>query len=73
MAVLKKKKTNPKNDNAKKATLRSATKSTQLVDSKQPKTPSKYVTMAAFITPEKLQLNETHEDNVTSPMIVDTS
>ena len=51
MKVLKKKKTNSKNDNAKKTTLRS-TKSSQSVDAKQPKAPSKDVAMAAFIMPE---------------------
>ena len=64
MTVSKKKKTTSKNEIT-KATLRSATKIPQLVDAQQPKTPTKDVTMAAIITAEKLQLNETHEDNVT--------
>ena len=51
MIVLKKKKNNSKYDTT-KATLRSATKSSQLVDAQQPNTPSKDVTMAAIITPE---------------------
>ena len=72
MTASKKKKTNPKNDIT-KASTRSNTKTSQLDDAQQRNTPSKDVTMEAFITPEKQQLNETHEDNVTSPMIIDTT
>ena len=53
MTISKKKKTNSKNEIT-KATLRSTTKISQLVDAQQPKTQSKDVTMAAIITPEKL-------------------
>ena len=72
MTASKTKKTNPKNVIT-KASTRSATKTSQLVDAQQPNKPSKDATMAAFITPEKLQLIDKHEDNVTSTMIVDTS
>ena len=55
-----------------KASIRSATNSSQLVDAQQPNTPSKDVAMAAFVTLEKLQLIGMHDGSVTSPMIVDT-
>ena len=51
MTATKKKKTNSKNDIT-KASTRSAIKTSQLVDAQQSNTPSKDVTMAAFITPE---------------------
>ena len=58
--------------NNSKAISRSATKTPQLAEVKQSKTPLKDGTLTAFITPEKLQREETLVGNVTSPMTADT-